>query len=236
MRLSSSRALANRYLWLWRCLTDQVLATIPADLGLNLDGLVTEGTLSEIGRGRDRLHQVAVREGDAHGIADEAGPGVRLVEDHVVAGVARRVHDIDGAAGSERDPVSFLEHEQPILGEAVADQLQAYRERTGWGFRWVSSLGNSFNFDYNVSFTPEQIEGDGGMYNFREGAGRGEELPGFSVFYKGDDGAIYHTYSCYARGLDMLNGTYHLLDLLPKGRDEQDLPAPMAWVKLHDSY
>ncbi|HJZ42946.1 MAG TPA: DUF899 family protein, partial [Hyphomicrobiaceae bacterium] len=114
------------------------------------------------------------------------------------------------------------------------DKLEAYKRRMGWNFKWVSSLGCDFNRDYHVSFTPEEQKT--AVYNY-EAAGFGSsEAPGVSVFAKGEDGAVYHTYSCYARGLDTLNGTYQLLDLVPKGRDEQDLKHPMAWVRRHDKY
>ena len=122
------------------------------------------------------------------------------------------------------------------VSRAPLEQLEAYKKRMGWGFLWVSSLGNDFNFDYNVSFTPGQIESGGGTYNFEDGAGRGEEMPGFSVFFKDDDGRIFRTYSVYARGLDPLNAAYQYLDLVPKGRDEDGLPWPMAWLKRHDAY
>ena len=104
----------------------------------------------------------------------------------------------------------------------------------GWSFKWVSSLNNDFNRDYHVSFTPEEQKT--AVYNYKPGDFGSSEAPGVSVFAKAEDGQIFHTYSCYARGLDMLNGAYQLLDLLPKGRDEQGLPYPMAWVRRHDKY
>ena len=104
----------------------------------------------------------------------------------------------------------------------------------GWNFKWVSSLGNDFNRDYHVSFTPE--EKDTAYYNFERRGFASTEGPGISVFIRDEEGNIFHTYSCYARGLDMLNRAYHHLDLVPKGRDEQGLPYPMSWVRRHDSY
>jgi predicted dithiol-disulfide oxidoreductase (DUF899 family) len=104
----------------------------------------------------------------------------------------------------------------------------------GWHFDWVSSLGNSFNRDFAVSF-PKDEPAKGNNYNFGTIRFGGEEAPGISVFAK-DGGAIFHTYSTYARGLDMLNGTYHLLDLVPKGRDEAKLGFTMEWVRRHDEY
>jgi len=119
------------------------------------------------------------------------------------------------------------------VSRAPLATLEAYAKRMGWSFRWVSSGEGDFNFDYKVSSRP----GEAGMdYNFgtmKVGPG---EMPGFSAFRRGDDGAIYHTYSTYARGVDMLNGAYHLLDLTSKGRDESELPFTMDWVKRRDQY
>ena len=122
------------------------------------------------------------------------------------------------------------------VSRAPLDQLEAYKARMGWSFKWVSSLGNDFNFDYQVSFTPEQVEKGEMIYNYRPGGFSGEEAPGISIFYKNEQGEVFHTYSCYSRGLDMLNGAYHYMDLAPKGRDEDDLPYTMAWLRRHDQY
>jgi predicted dithiol-disulfide oxidoreductase (DUF899 family) len=121
-----------------------------------------------------------------------------------------------------------------VVSRAPLEKLKAYKERMGWSFKWVSSLGNDFNRDYHVSFTPE--EKDTAYYNFERRGFSSSEAPGISVFFKDEDGNVFHTYSCYARGLDMLNGAYHHLDLVPKGRDEQGLPYPMSWVRRHDKY
>ncbi len=120
------------------------------------------------------------------------------------------------------------------VSRAPFDRIEAYRKRMGWSFRWVSSAGSDFNFDYNVSFPAEK--GEAPNYNFGTARFGGEEAPGFSAFRRGDDGAIYHTYSTYGRGLDAINGTYQMLDLTSKGRDESGLPYPMAWVRRHDQY
>ena len=106
----------------------------------------------------------------------------------------------------------------------------------GWSFKWVSSFGSDFNHDYQVTSPPEEIEAGQVFYNFGTSNFTGEERPGISVFYKDEAGDVFHTYSCYARGLDMLNGAYHYLDLTPKGRDEADLPWSMAWLRRHDQY
>ena len=117
------------------------------------------------------------------------------------------------------------------VSRAPLEVFTPFKQRMGWNFRWVSSAGSSFNEDYRVSFPGKTS----GVYNYEETTVR-EELPGLSVFYKDDEDRIYHTYSAYSRGLDALNTTYQMLDLVPKGRDEQDLPFAMAWVKLHDQY
>jgi predicted dithiol-disulfide oxidoreductase (DUF899 family) len=122
------------------------------------------------------------------------------------------------------------------VSRAPLPQIEAFRKRMGWSFKWVSSHGNDFNFDYQVSFRPEDLEKGEVIYNYAPRESTMSELPGVSVFYRDDDDAVFHTYSCYARGLDMLNGAYHYLDLAPKGRDEDSLPFSMAWVRLHDEY
>jgi predicted dithiol-disulfide oxidoreductase (DUF899 family) len=122
------------------------------------------------------------------------------------------------------------------ISRAPLEKLEAYQRRMGWSFKWLSSLGNEFNRDFGASFTEEDLKQGGDNYNFATTRFSGGEAPGASVFTRGDDGGIYRTYSCYARGLDMLNGAYHHLDLVLKGRNEQGLPYPMAWVRRHDKY
>jgi len=122
------------------------------------------------------------------------------------------------------------------VSKATLPQIEVFKQRMGWTFKWVSSFGNDFNRDYHVSFTPEELAKGEVYYNYQMGKFGREEAPGMSVFYKNPDGAIFHTYSCYARGLDMLNGAYHHLDITPKGRDEADLSYPQAWVRHHDRY
>ena len=123
-----------------------------------------------------------------------------------------------------------------IISRAELQELEAYKNRMNWQFKWVSSLGSDFNYDYQVSFTDDEVEKDEGFYNFRTGEIPADESPGVSVFYKNDQGEIFHTYSCYSRGLDPLNGAYQYMDLAPKGRDEDDLPFTMAWLHRHDDY
>ena len=106
----------------------------------------------------------------------------------------------------------------------------------GWSFRWVSAGENGFNRDFAVTFTPEEVASGAPLYNFATLPAGAQELPGLSVFARGDDGAVYRTYSTYTRGIDPLNPTYQQLDLVPKGRDEAALPWSMAWLRRHDSY
>jgi predicted dithiol-disulfide oxidoreductase (DUF899 family) len=122
-----------------------------------------------------------------------------------------------------------------LISRAPLDRLLAYKQRMGWTFDWVSSLGNAFNHDFAVSFTKDELAKGEKNYNFGTQQAYGEESPGISVFSK-DDGAIYRTYSTFSRGLDMLNGTYHLLDLVPKGRDEEGLSYGMEWLHRRDEY
>ena len=120
-----------------------------------------------------------------------------------------------------------------LVSRGPIERLEAYRKRMGWNLRWVSSLHNDFNFDFAVSFEPEE---KAKTYNFGTLAPYGQETPGLSAFRRDEDGTIYRTYSTYARGLDVLNGAYHLLDMTSKGRDEDGLPFSMAWVRRHDKY
>ncbi len=122
------------------------------------------------------------------------------------------------------------------ISRAPLEKLDSYKDRMGWDFKWVSSLDSDFNYDYEVSFSQEDLEARKTNYNYRENKSKSTELPGISVFYKDENEDVFHTYSCYARGLDMLNGAYHYLDLVPKGRDESELPYTMAWLRRHDQY
>jgi predicted dithiol-disulfide oxidoreductase (DUF899 family) len=121
------------------------------------------------------------------------------------------------------------------VSRAPLVKIEAYKQRMGWSFPWVSSYGGDFNYDFRVSFTEEQLAAGKVDYNYGLVEGE-EELPGISVFYKNERGEVFHTYSCYARGIDMVNGAYQFLDLAPKGRDEDGLEFSMEWVRLHDQY
>jgi len=122
-----------------------------------------------------------------------------------------------------------------VVSRAPLREIDAFKKRMGWRFKWVSSSGNDFNFDYHVSFTKDEEAKGKVAYNYETTEFMNDELPGLSVFYKNEDGDIFHSYSCYARGLDLLVGTYNFLDLVPKGRDE-DPDSTMSWVRHHDRY
>ena len=122
------------------------------------------------------------------------------------------------------------------VSRAPYAEIAAFKERMGWRFKWVSSFETAFNEDYNVSFSEEALQAGDVYYNYAMTAFPSTEAPGLSVFRRDGDGEVFHTYSCYARGLDILITAYNCLDLVPKGRDEQDLPFTMEWVRLHDSY
>jgi len=121
------------------------------------------------------------------------------------------------------------------ISRAPLAEIEAYRARMGWKFRWLSSNGSDFNYDFRVSFPAGQV-GEEGLYNFGSTKVYGEEMPGISVFARNAADEVFLTYSTYARGLDAIVGTYQLLDLVPKGRDEDGLPFTMSWVKRHDEY
>jgi predicted dithiol-disulfide oxidoreductase (DUF899 family) len=124
-----------------------------------------------------------------------------------------------------------------MVSRAPLAKIETFKERMGWRFPWVSSFGSDFNYDYHASFTPEQRAKGVVDYNFTMQEFPSEEAPGASVFFKDPaTGEVFHTYSTYGRGLDSFVGTYTLLDLMPKGRDEDGLPFSMAWVRHHDRY
>jgi len=153
----------------------------------------------------------------------EAGcPSCSLLADH-----------FDGAIIhlAQRD-VSFV-----VVSRAPLRQIEAFKRRMGWRFKWVSSFGSDFNYDYQVSISPQEKAGGKVMYNYELIENfPSEERPGASVFFKNAAGEVFHTYSTYDRGLDILIGAYNFLDLAPKGRDEEGLAWSMAWVRHHDRY
>ncbi len=129
----------------------------------------------------------------------------------------------------QRD-VSFV-----AVSRAPLAELRPFQTRMGWKFKWVSAAGSDFNYDFHVSFAPEEIESGAVLYNYRrEAMGRMTDREGISVFFKDEAGAVYHTYSTFARGIDVVNPTYQFLDLVPKGRDEGG--RSQYWVRHHDRY
>jgi predicted dithiol-disulfide oxidoreductase (DUF899 family) len=122
------------------------------------------------------------------------------------------------------------------VSRASLAEIERFRQRMGWQFNWVSSHGSDFNYDFGVSFTSEQVAEGKLTYNFGPWPFAVEELPGVSVFARGEAGEIFHTYSTYGRGVEVMMGTYRMLDLLPNGRDERDVEYKMEWVRHHDRY
>lgn len=139
---------------------------------------------------------------------------------------------VDGALPhlAARD-VSFA-----AVSRAPLAEIERFRSRMGWKFPWVSSFGGDFNLDFQVSFPIDSRTGNLLAYNYGRMEFSGEELPGASAFYRDAGGTVYHTYSTYARGLDLMIGAYNWLDIAPRGRDEEGLPHSMSWVRHHDKY
>lgn len=131
---------------------------------------------------------------------------------------------------AQRD-VAFM-----AISRAPLEKVDVFKKRMGWSFDWHSSAPSDFNLDYQASYDPEQLENGTAIHNYRPLQHKMDEMAGISVFAKNDAGEVFHTYSTYSRGLDMMNGAYNYLDLVPKGRDEADLPFTMGWLKHHDSY
>lgn len=123
-----------------------------------------------------------------------------------------------------------------VVSRAPLSEIDAFKQRMGWKFPWVSSHGTDFNFDFHVSFPKDEMAKGQVYYNYAVGRFPSDEAPGVSAFYKDEAGDVFHTYSAYARGLDHLVAAYNFLDLAPRGRDEAGLPFTMAWVRHHDRY
>jgi len=151
----------------------------------------------------------------------EGCPSCSFVSDH-----------IDGALPhlAARDVTMVM-----VSGAPLA-KIEAFKQRMGWRFDWVSSYGGDFNADFRVSFTKDEMAQGKVNYNYVMQEFPSEEAPGISVFYKDAAGDVFHTYSSYGRGLEQLVGTYMILDLVPKGRDEDKLGFTMEWVRHHDRY
>lgn len=150
---------------------------------------------------------------------EEGCPGCSFISDH-----------IDGAN------LHLAHHDVTLLAASRAplEDFRDFKKRMGWKFKWVSSHGSDFNFDYGVSFTKERFAEGPAYYNYELKTTENEgEAPGLSIFYKDEDGAVYHTYSTYARGGDILINAHNFLDMTPKGRNES---STMDWMRHHDKY
>jgi predicted dithiol-disulfide oxidoreductase (DUF899 family) len=121
------------------------------------------------------------------------------------------------------------------ISRAALPKLEAFKKRMGWSFKWLSSGDNGFNRDYDVAFTPEEVASENALYNYTMQNPLATEREGVSVFFKDPDGNVFHTYSAYARGIDLVNTAYNYLDLVPKGRDEDENGLP-GWIRHHDKY
>jgi predicted dithiol-disulfide oxidoreductase (DUF899 family) len=131
----------------------------------------------------------------------------------------------------EHRDVTFVAVSRATMGE-----IERFQRRMGWKFKWISSNGNEFNYDFHVSFKQEERAKGEVYYNYGMTEFPAEEAPGISLFYRNETGEVFHTYSTFGRGVEAMMGTYNMLDLAPKGRDEQDEPYAMAWVRHHDRY
>ncbi len=179
--------------------------------------------------------------GSKETLADLFGGKSQLIVQHFMFGpgweegcpsCSFRADHLDGA-------VVHLAHRDVTLvaiSRAPLPQIEAFKQRMGWRFKWVSSYGSDFNYDYHVSFTKEEMAKHQMDYNYEMQDFPSEEGPGASVFSKSKAGDIFRTYSSYGRGLDMMIGAYNFLDIVPKGRDEGGLAFTMAWVRHHDRY
>src|SRR2546427_6488044 len=194
------------------------LPWVKVDKRYVFDGPKGKETLADLFDGRSQLIVYHFMFGPGW---EEGCPNCSFVSDHIDGAVAHL---------AQRD-VTLL-----AVSRAPLRQIEAFKKRMGWRFTWASSYGNDFNFDYHVSFTKEEIAKGAVDYNFGLREFPSEEAPGISVFYKDEHGDVFHTYSAYARGLDLLVGAYNYLDLAPKGRDEGALAFTMAWVRHHDRY
>lgn len=149
--------------------------------------------------------------------------------DHICDGCAFLADHVDAARQHfEHADLSFA-----AISRAPLAQIEPVKQRMGWRFAWVSSYASDFNYDFGVSFTYDQIARGATDYNYGTTPYANADLPGTSIFVRDDTGAVFHTYSSYARGLELLDGAFNWLDLTPKGRNET---STMSWVRLHDEY
>ncbi len=169
----------------------------------------------------DGRHQLIVQHFMLPPGAEQGCPSCSYMADHIDGMTVHLAH---------RD-VSFV-----AISRAPFTEIEHFRRRMGWQFKWLSSFGTSFNYDFRVSFTPEEVTKGELPYNYGTWPYAFEEWPGISVFWRDDGGNVFHTYSTYGRGVEVMMGTYRLLDLTPKGRGERDVSHKMEWVRHHDRY
>jgi len=197
------------------CRLRRALPWVKVDADYVFEGPEGDITLGALFRGRSQLIIYHFMFGPGW---KEGCDGCSFLSDHV-----------DGARRHfEHHDVAFA-----AVSRAPLAEFQAFKARMGWTFPWLSSHGSSFNYDFGVSFTPEQIAAEGTPYNYGTTPYKHEELHGLSVFARKADGTVFHTYSAYARGVEILTGALLFLDLTPRGRNEQ---GTMDWVRLHDRY
>ena len=182
------------------------------------DGPEGKETLAQLFKGRSQL----VVYHFMFGPGAEAGcPHCSFWADH---------YDGMGIHLNHRD-VTFV-----AISRAPLASIEAFRKRMGWRFKWVSSGATDFNYDFHASFRPEDVKSGRALYNYQPMTANMADREGISVLYRDGSGAVFHTYSTYARGIDIVNGTYNFLDLVPKGRDEDGLEFTQSWVRHHDRY
>lgn len=196
----------------------QQLPWVQVDKEYVFDGPDGRQTLGNLFDGRSQLlvQHFMLKPG-----AEEGCKGCSYMADHADGMLVHLAHR----------NVSFV-----AISRAPLAEIERFRRRMGWRFNWVSSHGTDFNFDFCVSFTPEEVAKGRIDYNYGTWPHKGEEWPGVSAFYKDDAGDVFHTYSTYGRGVEVMMGTYRMLDLMPMGRDESDVGHKMAWVRHHDRY
>jgi predicted dithiol-disulfide oxidoreductase (DUF899 family) len=196
----------------------RALPWVPVEKAYVFDGPAGKQTLSDLFAGRSQLVVYHFMLGPGW---KEGCPSCSLLSDH-----------LDGALVH----LAARDVTLTVVSRAPYAEIAPFKERMGWRFPWVSSFESDFNRDYHVSFSKEEVATGEFYYNYGMNGFPSEEAPGLSVFAKDASGALFHTYSSYARGGEPFIGAYHFLDLVPKGRDEAGLPWPMAWVRHHDRY
>lgn len=196
----------------------RALPWVRVDKNYVFDTLQGQRSLADLFEGRSQLMVQHFMFGPGW---EQGCPSCSFMADHTAGMQPHLTH---------RD-ISFV-----AVSRATLPEIERFRQRMGWDFAWVSSHSNDFNYDFHVSFTPEELAGGAVNYNYGLTRRPSEESPGISLFYKNGAGEIFHTYSTYGRGVEVMMGTYNMLDLAPKGRSEREVPYKMEWVRHHDRY